>query len=253
MTLESRPTENFSDTYSVVIPAWNEAALISSTVDRVLQAMGSQRYQGNLIVVDNNSTDDTASIASRSGAQVVFEPYNQIATARNTGARASDASWLIFVDADTFINAALLTVVLDALASGEVIGGGSTIVPDRVTSRFGSTVLKFWNWVSVKSRTAAGCFIYCRADAFEEVNGFDTKVYAGEELHLSRRLRKLAKQRSLRFVIQTEFPVITSFRKLEWFTAGQMVRQFLILLLPFASYSKRLCGVWYDRSKVRKK
>lgn len=239
-------------TFSIVIPAWNETTLITSTVEAAKHAIKQQRYAGSLIVVDNNSTDDTASKATLAGATVVFEPINQIARARNTGAEATQTDWLVFVDADTSINPTLLTLALDALASGKAIGGGSTIVADRPISKFGGRVLAFWNWVSVKSSTAAGCFIYCRRDAFEQIGGFDNRIYAGEELHLSRKLRKLAKQHGMRFVIQTTSPITTSARKLDWYSPAQMIRQFLLLMLPLATHSKRMCGVWYNRSKIRK-
>lgn len=238
--------------YSIVIPAWNESLFIVDAINAAKSAMEQQRFIGELIVVDNNSTDDTASKASRAGATVVFEPVNQIARARNTGANAATGAWLIFIDADSAVNASLLTIVLEALAGGKVIGGGSTILPDHKISGFGSNVLSFWNWVSVKTRTAAGCFVYCQRDAFEKVGGFSEKVYAGEELHLSRKLRKLAKQQGKRFVIQTASPIVTSTRKLEWYSPLQMIWQFLLLLLPGATYSKRMCGMWYDRSNIKK-
>jgi len=238
--------------YSIVIPAWNESTYIENAIDAARAAMEQQQFTGNLIVVDNNSTDDTARKATAAGATVVFEPINQIARARNAGACASESPWLVFVDADSTINSALLKLALDALASGDVIGGGSIIQPDQKINRFGNSVLSLWNWISVKTRTAAGCFIYCERAAFEQVGRFDDAIYAGEELHLSRRLKRLAKQRNQRFVIQTASPIITSARKLEWYSPMQMVLQFFMLLVPRATYSKRMCAMWYDRSHLKK-
>lgn len=250
-SMDSEPADD-KHSFTVVIPAWNESALLSDTIETAKQAIEQQNYSGQLIVVDNNSTDDTAHIARQAGAQVVFEPINQIARARNTGANAAHTPWLVFLDADTLLNPTLLSLALDALASDTVIGGGTTIVADRPVGLLASKVINFWNWVSVKSNTAAGCFIYCRQDAFDEIGGFDTKVYAGEELHLSRKLRSLARRRGMRFVIQTTSPISTSARKLDWFSTGQMIRQCLFLLIPFATHSKRLCGVWYKRENMQK-
>ncbi len=243
----SKASEISEHSFTVIIPAWNESDLIFDTISATKSAIEQQSYSGNLIVVDNNSTDNTAEIASLAGAQVVFEPVNQIGRARNAGANIAQTPWLIFIDADTIINPTLLSLALDALASGTVIGGGSTIAVDRSMRKFGRMILSFWNWVSVKSGTAAGCFIYCRRDAFEEIGGFDNKVYAGEELHLSRKMRSLAKRRGMQFVVQTGSPITTSARKLDWFSTGQISRQFLLLLIPFATRSRRMCGVWYKR------
>ena len=239
-------------TFSVVIPAWNESEQIDATLAAVKHAVSVQPYSGDIIVVDNNSTDDTADIATNAGARVVFEPINQIARARNTGAQASNAEWLVFVDADSIMSPELLTSSLQALSSGAVIGGGSTVAMDRDIKGLPNLVLRFWNWWSVKSRTAAGCYIYCSKEAFESVGRFDERQYAAEELYLSKKLRKLAKKREQQFVIQTHAPIVSSARKIDWYSPWQLFKQVLLLLLPGATRSRVMCGVWYDRSKISK-
>jgi len=183
----------------------------------------------------------------------VFEPINQIARARNAGANASKSDWLVFVDADTTITAALLSASLTALSSGAVIGGGSTVAMDKPLTGVPIHVLRFWNWVSVKTQTAAGCYIYSSKEAFNAVGGFNERHYAAEELHLSKRLRKLAKKRSQQFVIQTIAPVVSSSRKVEWFSTWQCVKQVLLLSIPGATRSRVMCYLWYDRSKINKR
>ena len=70
-------------------------------------------HEGQLIVVDNNSSDATAQIARDHGATVVYEPVNQIARARNRGAEAAEGEALIFLDADSQCTSCLLGHVLD--------------------------------------------------------------------------------------------------------------------------------------------
>ncbi|HBH79595.1 MAG TPA: glycosyl transferase, partial [Nitrospira sp.] len=70
---------------SIVIPAFNEARLIEQTLRSVttsLAANAGSGFTSEVIVVDNNSTDNTAQLARQAGAQVVFEPINQIGRAR---------------------------------------------------------------------------------------------------------------------------------------------------------------------------
>ena len=69
---------------SVVVPAFNEERLLPGSLSSVRAAMeGFARlgWKSELIVCDNNSTDRTAEIAKGAGAQVVFEPVNQIGRA----------------------------------------------------------------------------------------------------------------------------------------------------------------------------
>ena len=75
--------------YSIVVPAWNEEALLPATLASLRTAMAAVPHEGEIVVCDNNSTDGTAAAARAGGARVVFEPRNQIARARNAGARAA--------------------------------------------------------------------------------------------------------------------------------------------------------------------
>ena len=46
-------------------------------------------WGSEIVVCDNNSTDDTAGVAKAAGVRVVFEPFNQIAASRNAAGRAA--------------------------------------------------------------------------------------------------------------------------------------------------------------------
>jgi glycosyltransferase involved in cell wall biosynthesis len=236
--------------YSLIIPAWNEAAFIAHTLEAVKQAMQSlaegTEHQGELIVVDNNSSDDTATIAAQLGAMVVFEPVNQIARARNRGAAAASGETLIFLDADTTCSELLLRHVLELIGTDKVVGGGSTIAPDKPIPAMAMRGLCLWNAVARTGGLAAGCFVFCRRDAFESVGGFSDRVYAGEEIFLSRQLKRWGKKRNMSFEIVTIDPVITSVRKLDWYSPMQLARQAMLVLIPGAVFSKRLCQTWYD-------
>ncbi len=250
-------------TYSIVIPAWNESQHIRKTIDALRNAQSQMQvatrgkeqhnYSGNIIVVDNNSTDATAEIAKEMGATVVFEPVNQIARARNTGAAASNADFMIFLDADTSINPTLLQLTIEKLVSGEVIGGGSTVTFDREIKGFAKLLVTFWNWWSVKIGAAAGCYIFCTKEAFSAVGGFDEKQYAAEELVLSKHLREYAKTNKKKFIIIEEAPVVSSARKLDWYSRKQKIIQLAILLIPGATRSRKFLGMWYDRSHITNK
>ena len=99
---------NAAPDYSIVLPAYNEAALLPATLARLQEAMAGIALRGEIVVCDNNSTDATPELARAAGASVVFEPVNQISRARNTGARAARGRFLVFVDADTLVPGSLL-------------------------------------------------------------------------------------------------------------------------------------------------
>jgi len=238
-----------TDAYSIVIPAYNEEDLLPATLDALAEAMQTIDAPGEIVVVDNNSTDATAQIAEARGARVVFEPVNQIARARNAGAAAAAHDRLLFVDADTLIPVDVLRQALANLASGSCCGGGVLVEFDTAGRPGARSLVRFWNWLSLRNRWAAGCFVYCRRDAFDAAGRFSERVYASEEIWLSRRLGRWGRKHGMTFEIIIDPPVRTSNRKL----VEQPVRAFLtfvlVTLFPFAIWFRPLCGLWYRRPK----
>ena len=151
---------------ALIIPAYNEEAHLPSTLASAKAALAG--LDSLLIVVDNNSTDATAEVAREHGAVVVFEPVNQIARARNAGARHALASndppdALVFLDADTDLPGETLAQAVEHLRSGEICGGGAIIVSDRPFPAFVRGMLATWNRTSAALGLAAGSFLFCPA------------------------------------------------------------------------------------------
>lgn len=234
--------------YSIVIPAYNEANWLPQCLQSVQRAMASQSMQGEVIVCDNNSSDGTARLARELGARVVFESHNQISRARNRGAAAASGEYLVFLDADSQLSPALLGAALQQLRSGDCVGGGAVVEMDRrmrCLERLGQWL---WNRLSIVLKLAAGSFLYCRREAFEGLGGFSEAVYAGEELWLSRRLRRWGRRHGMSFCIIREHSLLSSARKLDWFSPWQQLLLILSLLLfPFLVRYRRFCGFWYRR------
>lgn len=234
--------------YSIIIPAYNEEDYLANTITTLKEAMSQISLEGEIIVVDNNSSDATTKIAKANGVKVIFEAINQISRARNAGAKAAQGHYLIFVDADTIIPTALLQQALSNLQSGKIIGGGACIAGDMPLRFSMKVLLELWNWISTTTHNAAGSFIYCHHDAFKDISGFSEAVYASEEIWLSRNLRKLGKERNQTFEIIKQPPVITSMRKMQWYSPLRIYLYVLLLtVFPFTVRIKSLCTPWYRR------
>ena len=187
-------------------------------------------------------------MAQAHGAQVVFEPHNQIARARNAAAERARGEWLIFLDADTILEAPLLAHTVRAIHAGGLCGGGSVIAFDRAEiGPFAAALLRGWNRLSATLHLAAGSYLFCLRSAWEGVGGFNPAIYAGEELYFSRAVKKWGRKRQLRFRVLSETPVRTSARKMDWHGQWGLARHMLGMLLPWAHRSRKACGLWYDR------
>ncbi|MDP1949616.1 MAG: glycosyltransferase [Nitrosomonas sp.] len=235
---------------SIIIPAFNEERLIRQCLQSVAASVAANTrpdFTAEVIVVDNNSTDLTADLAQQAGAQVVFEPINQIGRARNAGAAAATGDWFLFVDADSLLNPGMVADILQMIEAGKQVGCGSTMtMPD--SPWWGVVILQTWTAMSVLFRWPSGALVVCRADAFRDVGGFNQKLYAADEIDLCHLLKKWGRKRSLKFTILTRYPLETSARKLFLYTGREIADQFLRLILSprRALHNKKSLSMWYD-------
>jgi len=235
---------------SIVVPAFNEERLLGDSLAQIklaAKAFASPGWEWEMIVCDNNSTDRTAEIARAAGARVVFEPVNQIARARNSGAAAAAGDWLVFVDADSHPSAELFADVAKAIQSGKCLAGGATI---RLDERFfvAGMITRLWNFVSRWKRFLAGSFIFCDAAAFRKLGGFSNELFAGEELELSQRLKKLARETGKRIVILHRHPIVTSARKMRLYSPWDHLKFLFRAIFDTrrAMGSRESAHMWYD-------
>ncbi|WP_046176597.1 glycosyltransferase family 2 protein [Domibacillus indicus] len=83
---------------SIIIPARNEEGRISP----LLQSLQEQRFrQFEILVVDDDSSDNTAAVAESYGAKVLQNAGAGKSSACWQGAKQAKGSWLLFIDADT--------------------------------------------------------------------------------------------------------------------------------------------------------
>ena len=235
---------------SVIVPAFNEEKLLGGSLAEIKSAAAAFTRRGwefELVVCDNNSTDRTSEIARAAGARVVFEPFNQIGRARNSGAAAATGDWFIFVDADSHPSAELFADVAETILSGKCLAGGSTMRLD--TTMFAANlVTQIWNLTSRLKKWLAGSFIFIEAAAFRELGGFHPEIFAAEELELSRRLKKIAATRGKKIIILHHHPLTTSARKMRLYSNGEMWRFFLRSIFSHhrTVRSREASYLWYD-------
>lgn len=235
---------------SVVIPAFNEEKLLGATLRSIQEAgaaFGGLGWTMEIVVCDNHSTDATAELARAAGARVVFEPVNQIARARNAGAAAAGGQWLVFVDADSRPTRELFAEVAGEIQSGRCLAGGCTVRMDQ-RHFLGDCGTGLWNLISRTQKWTAGSFIFCEAAAFWKIGGFNGELFASEEIDLSRRLKKLARQEGKKMVILHRHPLLTSARKLSLYTRREYLRFCArAIFRPRKTVrSREDCQPWYD-------
>lgn len=213
--------------YSIIVCTYNRARYLELCGDSwaALATPAGARAEpiaqpiAELIIVDNNSTDDTVSAAAalverinaRPGwrARYVFEPKQGLSHARNRGAQEASGAWLAFLDDECIVPSDWLQR-LDAHATArapDMLGGpyrGAFVpamararYPRGYDERFGDSHHRRDEWADgwLRKPGLSGGNMAVRADVLERLGGFDpalgqsgAAIAFGEETELQARL-----------------------------------------------------------------
>ena len=230
---------------SFVVPAHNEELLLGRTLASIHAAARRSGRPYEIVVADDASTDRTAAVAAQHGARVVPIARRQIAAARNAGARAAAGNILIFVDADTIVSADVVAATLAALDDGAVAGGASLRLDGRVPW-YGRLMAAVVLTTMRVGRLAAGCYVFCTRAAFDATGGFDERLFATEEIALSRALHRQGRMVILREAVET------SGRKLRTHSGWEILRLLLAMATSGrgAVRSRRHLDLWYGGRRI---
>jgi glycosyltransferase involved in cell wall biosynthesis len=202
---------------SVIIPALNEERFIGATLRRLNEAIecfqsGEEKRRVQVIVVDNDSHDETAEIARSFGATIVREPMRNIARARNSGARVAEGELLFFLDADTLVPPCLLSRITEAM-SDPMCDGGAVDIDDRPSRTLTRLYLRVWYLLGRFTGMAGGAAQFCRREAFAALGGYDESIYMGEDVDFYWRLSRAARRAQRKVSYVTDVRVVTSPRR----------------------------------------
>lgn len=186
---------------SFIIPAFNA----EKTISQCLQSILGQSYDPEkieIILVDNNSTDQTSEFAkSFSRVRYVLEEKQGRSHARNTGLALANGEFVAFIDSDVFLDKDWLTNILGAFKADSVGGAQGPVIPANI---MGKRSLNHYRKRVVSENTdgkfnllyhpfkespminTAAC-VY-RKEAVLQVGGFDIQLRRHEDIDLSRRV-----------------------------------------------------------------
>jgi glycosyltransferase involved in cell wall biosynthesis len=198
---------------SVIIPAFNEELYLPATLVALERAAAGLECE--LIVADNQSTDETRQIAERHGARVVTERVHNIARVRNAGAAAATGEVLVFIDADTIVPRTLLHEIADVMQQAPTLGGAVAVEYTAFRRPWMRWYLKGWEFWGRVFNMKQGAAQFCRIDAFRHIGGYRDSIHVGEDIEFYWRLSRHARRmgRVLHFIDEPR--VITSSRRFD--------------------------------------
>jgi glycosyltransferase involved in cell wall biosynthesis len=97
---------------SILIIAKNEE-------NRIADCIRSGKFAGEILVLDNDSTDRTAEISRNSGAKVIHYKSANFSELRNEIQKYAKSEWLMYLDADEIITDGLKSEIIRIITSGK--------------------------------------------------------------------------------------------------------------------------------------
>ena len=187
-------------TVSLVIPAYNEEEYIR---DCLKSAINQKEKFLEIIVVENNCTDNTAEIVKEfKEVTLVYESEKGVTRARQRGAKESKGDIIAFIDADNRIPEDWCKKVKEEFSSDEELACVSGPYFFYDASKLEKIPVHFyWNFLAIPSYRftgymALGGNFAIRKDVYMKIGGFDTSIeFYGDDTDISRRASKYGKSK----------------------------------------------------------
>ena len=187
-------------TVSVIVPVYNDPSGLRDTLDSLTR----QTYPNDaheILVVDNNSTDETPAVArayADKHDQVTFlvEKDRQSSyAARNTGIDHAHGDIFAFVDADMLVETEWLVDAITAFADtdAEYMGCNVEMVPSEdggsLAERFNlQTAFPVGHFIETLE-FAPTCCLLVRRSVIDDVGAFDSRLISGGDREFGHRVR----------------------------------------------------------------
>ena len=127
---------------SVIIPAWQEAKRMHTTVEGVARLRAALPYPVEVILVDDGSTDGTADLASAAGMKVIRRPHRGKGAAVRAGMLAANGMYRMIADADWSMCPEQALLMLPPVLHGYDVAIASRELPD--SQRSGEPAWRHW-------------------------------------------------------------------------------------------------------------
>ena len=184
-----------STSFSIIIPVYNDPVGLRKTLDSLLSQRGSSP---EIIIVDNNSTDNTFIVGSDyseryPNVKVISEARIQSSyAARNAGIEHSNGDVLVFIDADITVKKGWLKTIRKEIEGCDYLTYDVEVYTpaseETLVARYNEhTSFPIKEYAKERDFGGGGC-IAVRRDVFEQLGLFDHRLISGGDAEFGNRV-----------------------------------------------------------------
>lgn len=191
---------------SFAIPAHNEEKLIAQCIESIQKEIARCSAEAEIVVVNNNSTDNTKEVATQfANIKVVDETNKGLVFARQCGMDHSDGELIANIDADMIVPTGWLSTIIREFENNPhlvALSGPHVHYDLNILERAFVRVFYYIGYITyilnsrifkVSGMLQGGNFIV-RRDAMEKIGGYDTSItFYGEDTDIAKRIFKVGK------------------------------------------------------------
>ncbi len=182
---------------SIVVPVYNRAGIVGRTLDSI----AAQTFRPlHVVIVDNNSTDNTLSVITdwkaklndeQLAVDILQEPIAGACNARNAGLRAADSEYVMFFDSDDVMapcHVERAMRIFEANPDADIVGWDVDSITLQGKHRrliFGRNDYLFNHIFHASLSTQR---FACRTDLIDKAGGWDPTIFGWDDYELGVRI-----------------------------------------------------------------
>lgn len=198
---------------SFIIPCYNEEDHIRDCIRSIKKEAELIPYE--IIVVDNNCTDNTAYIAIEEGAILIKESRKGVVFARQAGYENAKYGLIANIDADSKLFSGWIWAAMKHISQPDVVAVTGPLMYDNASLAL-RIMTNIYYWFALQSNKYVGVFLQggnslIKKSALDKVNGYDLSIaFYGEDTMTAKRIEPFGK-----IIFEPKLFIYSSPRRLE--------------------------------------
>lgn len=201
---------------SIVIPAYNEEQYLPGLLASLQIAQKFLVEQlgilSEVLVVNNDSTDQTKQVALSYRATVIDYKIRNISAVRNAGIAKSRFDYIVMIDADCIFPKDGLVQIYKNLNEDDIIGGALNVqvLSSKKSIQILAVIVQF---IVMHISGISGAMFFFKKEAAQSIGGFSESHLIAEDSVFALQMKKYAKKNSKKFIFLKSVLIKTKYRK----------------------------------------